>query len=83
MPANWPVRSDYNSKWFTGAWAEAKVACGFDFKTLKKICSLGQSQSYKKNFVYGEDVQPHLVCLRIKGINKFEENSVYKCVFTC
>ena len=62
MPENWPVKSDYNSKWVTGAWAEAKGVCGFDLKILKKLCSLGRFQSYKKKFVHGEDVQPHLVC---------------------
>ena len=62
MPENWPVRSDYISKWVTGACAEAKGVCGLDFKILKKIYSLGRFQSYKKNFVHGEDVQPHVVC---------------------
>ena len=48
MPQNWPVKSDCNSKWVSGAWAEAKGVCGFDLKILKKLCSLGRFQSYKK-----------------------------------
>ena len=61
-PENWPVRSDYNSKWVIGAWAEAKGVSGFDLKILKKLSSLGWFGSYKKKFVHEEDGQPHLVC---------------------
>ena len=53
-----PERSDYNSKWVNGAWAEAKGVWSFDLKILKKLYSLGKSQSYKNKFVHGEDVQP-------------------------
>ena len=45
MPENWLVKSDYNSKWVTGAWAEARVVCGLDFKMLRKLCLLGQIRS--------------------------------------
>ena len=62
MPENWPVRSDYNSKSVIGAWEEAKGVCGFDLKILKKLCSLGWFRSYKKKFVHGDDLHPHLVC---------------------
>ena len=30
MPENWPVKSDYNSKWVIAAWAKAGGVCGFD-----------------------------------------------------
>ena len=62
MPKHWPVKSDDNSKWVLGLWAEAKGVCGFDLKILKKLCSLEWFQSYKKMFLHGEDVHPHLVC---------------------
>ena len=62
MPKNWPVKSDYNSKWVIGAWAEAKGVCGFGLKILKKLCLLGRFRSYKKSFLHGEDVHPQLVC---------------------
>ena len=68
MPENWPVKSDYNSKWVIGALAEAKGVRGFDLKILKN----------------GEDIHPHLVCPKDeKYHHTFEENSVHKCVFTC
>ena len=53
MPENWPVKSDYNWKWVIGAWPEAKGACGFNLKILKKLCS---------KFLHGKDVHPHLAC---------------------
>ena len=62
MPENSTVRSDYNSQWVIGEWAEAKGVCGIDLKILKKLCSLGCFRSYKKMFVHGEDLHPHLVC---------------------
>ena len=62
MAENSTVRSDYNSEWVIGAWAEAKGVCGIDLKILKKLYSLGHFRSYKKKFVHGEDLHPHLVC---------------------
>ena len=61
MPENWPLKSDYSSKWVIEVWAEAKGVYGFDLKILKKLCSLGRFRTYEKKFVHGEDVDPHLV----------------------
>ena len=48
MPENWPVKSDYNSKWVIGALAEVKRVWGFDLKMLRKFYSLGRFWNYKK-----------------------------------
>ena len=53
MAENWPVKSDYNSKGVIGGLAEAKGVWGFYLKMLRKLCSLGRFESYKKKFVHG------------------------------
>ena len=84
MPENWPVRSDYNSKWVIGAWAEAKEVCGFDLKILKKLCSLWWFWSYKNKFAHKEDVHPTLYAQKgLKVTSYIWGKHVYKCVFTC
>ena len=41
--------------------------CAFDLKMLRKLCSLGRLQSYRKKFVHGKDVHPGPI-LESKGI---------------
>ena len=53
MPENWPVKSDFNSTGVIGALAEAKGVWGFYLKMLRKLCSLGRFESYKKNSFMG------------------------------
>ena len=48
MPEDWPVKSDYNSKWVIGAWAEAKGVCGFDLKIFKKTLFTGTVSKLQK-----------------------------------
>ena len=80
-PENWPVRSDYNSKWVIGAWAEAKGVCGFDLKILKKLFSLGRFRSYKKSSFMGRMYTPTLYAQRIKGIIIHLRKTVYINVY--
>ena len=58
MPENWPVRSDYNSKWFIGAWGEAKEVCGFDLKILKKLFHCDGFEVTKISCSWGECTPP-------------------------
>ena len=59
MPENWPVSSDYNSKWVTGTWAEAQAVCGFDFKCIKETLFTGAvSKSQKKGRSWGGCTTP-------------------------
>ena len=53
------------SYWSLG---EAKGVCGFDLKILKKLCSLGRFQSYKKSLFMRRMYTPTLYAQRIKGI---------------
>ena len=46
MPENWPVKIAIQNE----SWAEAGGVCGFDLKMLRKLCSLEQFQSFRKNF---------------------------------
>ena len=81
MPENWPVKSDYNSKWVIGALTEAKEVWGFDLKMLKKLCSLGRFRSYKKSLFMGRMYTPTLYAQRVKGIIIHLRKTVYKNVY--
>ena len=81
MPENWPVKSDYNSKWVIGAWAKAKGICGFDLKILKKLFSLGRFRSYKKSSFMVRMYTPTLYAQRIKGIIIHLRKTVYINVY--
>ena len=80
MPENWPVKSDYNSKWVIGALAEAERVWGFDLKMLRKLCSLGRFRSYKSLFM-GRMYTPTLYTQRVKGIIIHLKKTVYINVY--
>ena len=79
MRENWPVKSDYNSKWVIGEWVEAKGMCGFDLKILKKFCSLGggRFRSSRKNSFMGSMYTLTLYAQRIEGIIINSRKTVY------
>ena len=81
MPENWPVKSDYNSKWVIGALAEAKGVWGFDLKMLRKLCSLGQIRSYKKNLFMERVYIPSMYTQRVKDIIIHLRKTVYINVY--
>ena len=61
MPENWPVRSDYNSKWVFWAWAEPKSVCVW-LENINETLFTGAVSKLQKKFIHGEDVHHHLVC---------------------
>ena len=81
MPENWPAKSDYNSKWVIGVLTEAKVVWGFDLKMLRKLCSLGQFQSYKKGLFMGRMYTPSMYTQRVKDIITHLRKAVYINVY--